>query len=85
LILQRKSRRLLNAEELGETARAAGFAVRLVDFEELGVLEQLKEVRCASLFLAVMGAGQQWASFMRPGTTLASIGWKNWKAEYYAK
>ena len=32
-----------------------------------------------------MGAGQQWATFMRPGSTLLSIGWSKWKNDYYAK
>ena len=38
-----------------------------------------------SIQIAVMGAGQQWATFMRPGSTLLSIGWSKWKNDYYAK
>jgi len=85
LILQRRTRRLLNAEALAEGVRAKGLFARILEFDDLDVPDQIKAVRCCKLFVAVMGAGQQWVSFMRRGSALLSIGWRNWKADYYKK
>lgn len=85
LILQRRSRRLLNAEALATIIRSKGLYANVALFEDATVLQQLATVRCCKLFIGVMGAGQQWVSFMRPRTTLLSIGWTNWKATYYEK
>jgi len=85
LILQRRTRRLLNAEDLQAEAKRQGLFATVVEFDGMGVPDQIAAVRCCKLFVAVMGAGQQWVSFMRRGSTLLSIGWKNWKAEYYKK
>ena len=86
VILQRKSRRLRNVGALAERARARGLEAVVVEFESATeVLEQIATVRCCRLFVSVMGAAQQWVSFMRPQSTLLSIGWINWKTTYYEK
>jgi hypothetical protein len=85
LILQRRTRRLLNAQALADAAVAKGLFASVVEFDDLGVPEQIRAVRCCKLFVAVMGAGQQWVSFMRRGSAMLSIGWKNWKPDYYKK
>jgi hypothetical protein len=85
LILQRQNRKLLNAEALATMVRQKGLHATVAEFEGASVLQQISTARCCKLFIAVMGAGQQWVSFMRPGSTLFSIGWTNWNANYYAK
>jgi hypothetical protein len=85
LVLQRDSRKLLNADEIAKWASSSGLHARVVTFEGMAVLEQMQAVRCCKLLIAVMGAGQQWVSFMRRGSVLLSIGWKNWRADYYQK
>jgi len=88
LILQRQNRKLLNVEELSKIVKTYSkgkLYVNIVEFEDASVLQQIITVRCCKLFIAVMGAGQQWVSFMRSGTTLLSIGWSNWNANYYSK
>lgn len=87
LVLQRNSRKLLNADEIANWASSSspGLHARIVTFEGMAVLEQMQAVRCCKLLIAVMGAGQQWVSFMRRGSVLLSVGWKNWRADYYQK
>jgi len=94
VILQRRNRRLLNAQDLAAfvetqttTLTSGGdkgpLFARVVEFDGMNVTQQMFTVRCCKLFVAVMGAGQQWVSFMRKGSTLLSIGWRNWNADYY--
>jgi hypothetical protein len=85
LVLQRDSRKLLNAVDIASWAAAAGLHARVVTFEGMAVVAQMHAVRCCQLLVAVMGAGQQWVSFMRRGSALLSVGWKNWRADYYQK
>lgn len=83
-ILQRiTSRRLVNAVELRDAAQALGLSSRVVALENMSLAEQLTIANCSAALVAVMGAGQQWVSFMRPGSALLSVGWDNWPVGYY--
>ena len=59
--------------------------VRVALFENASITEQISTAHCCRLFFGVMGAGQQWVSFMRRGSMLLSVGWQNWRGDYYAK
>ena len=83
VILDRVHRRILNAEALAARARGLRHAATVVRFEGMTLPEQFRIVRCASLLVSVHGAGQQWVTFMRKGTRILSIGWKDWPPNYY--
>ena len=99
VVLQRESRRIANMDEIVAAVRQLKVApgagkgrtfssaqplnVRVAIFENASIAEQLSTVACCGLLVAVMGAGQQWVSFMPRGSTLLSVGWQNWRGDYY--
>ncbi|ELU14205.1 hypothetical protein CAPTEDRAFT_191673 [Capitella teleta] len=81
LIVQRRQRRLMNANELLQAAIDEGFPDSVViDFAVYSVEEQIRLSACSTIMAGIQGAGLQWAIFMPVGSTLIEIAWpqKHW-------
>ena len=80
-IIRRRTRRILNQDQLINVTILEGFAnVQAVDMEELSLDDQIRTIACTTVLVGVQGAGLQWAVFMRSGSTLVEIAWpqKHW-------
>ena len=84
-ILQRKTRRILNAEQLQNASKALGLSrTFLYEFEDLPVREQFKIASCSDILIGVQGAGMAWLYFMPNTSGLIEIAWpqKQWISRY---
>ena len=85
VIVQRetKFRTILNAEKIKEYFRQNGFVnTQLVVLERLSIREQLSVIQCASVFIAVQGAGMSWFMFLPKHAVLAEITWYRWPSRF---
>lgn len=75
-ITKRRRRRMLNIEDLAAVAKDVGFKrIRILDFETLSLVEQLKTMTTTKVLVGIQGAGLQWAVFMPQGGIVVEIAW----------
>jgi len=83
VIIRQKIRRILNIDALEKAAKAVGFKrVQVVQFANMPLKDQMTLAANCRVMVGVHGAGQQWAIFMPPGSTLIEISWQYWPPSY---
>lgn len=85
-ITKRRRRRMLNIEDVATAAKDVGFKrTRIVDFETLSLVEQLKMITTTKVLVGIQGAGMQWAVFMPRGGLVIEIAWPQKHLPFFYK
>lgn len=87
LFIQRnRTRHIVNIKDLIHTVEQHGScstcSVRVESLENLSLRQQATIVNCASMLVAVQGAGLSWYRFLQPGATVIELTWPGWPARY---
>ena len=79
-ILNRLTRRILNAEELRNATLALGLKnVEIHTFEGKSLIEQYRIIYCTDILIGVQGAGLGWIYLLRHTSGLIELAWPKYK------
>lgn len=86
-IISRKRRRIINMDDLFKWILESGFRkqfVRIVDFKNLSIREQMITVCTSRAMIGVNGAALQWGMFMPEGSHVVEMAWpsRSWRYFY---
>jgi hypothetical protein len=81
-IINRKYRRILNADEMCSASELDGFDTSVVFLSKLTLKEQFNVIMCTDILVGFQGAGLRWIDFLPERSALLELTMKHWVAFY---